>query len=160
VGNGALGISSETCATGRKAPCIATNAPPAEMLSAVANSRRSLPFESRLRTKRGIGKGSRVQARRSIFGEERSKQLTFPTEVLCLPHLGCQTNATCSGGHGYNEWYFRDLRAKKAYLPGITGYLPDLSGHNTIFCQADFGKSLPKTGKCFAFFVDTPSLVP
>lgn len=157
MGNGALGISSETCATGRKAPCIATNAPPAEMLSAVANSRRSLPFESRLRTKRGIGKGSRVQARRSIFGEERSKQLTFPTEVLCLPHLGCQTNATCSGGHGYNEWYFRDLRAKKAYLPEITGYLPDLAGIIRFFAGLTLERVYRKLANVLHFSLTLPA---
>ena len=62
---GALGISSKTCAESGKERRTATRAPPAEMFSAVANSRRSLPFSSRLRTKTGIAMGRRGHLRRS-----------------------------------------------------------------------------------------------
>jgi hypothetical protein len=43
------------------------------MLSAVANSRNSFPFSSRLRTNTGIAKGSRVHFRRSFSGLRRIK---------------------------------------------------------------------------------------
>jgi hypothetical protein len=73
VGRGALGISSETLVAGGKALCMATNAPLAEILSAVANSRNSFPFAPWLRTNRGTGIGSRIQARRSFFSFPSSK---------------------------------------------------------------------------------------
>ena len=68
VANGALGISSETCAESGKERRTATSAPPAETFRAVANSRNSFPFSSRLRTNTGIARGRRVQRRRSISG--------------------------------------------------------------------------------------------
>jgi len=71
--NGALGISSRTCAALGNERRTATNAPPALMLSAVANSRKSFPFSSRLRTNTGIAKGRRVHFRRSFSGLRRIK---------------------------------------------------------------------------------------
>src|ERR1700716_1187799 len=68
VARGALGISSETCADKARARLTATSIPPALILSAVANSRNSLPFSSRLRTKTGIAKGSRLHFRLSASG--------------------------------------------------------------------------------------------
>jgi hypothetical protein len=63
---GALGISSETCEESRKERFTATNAPPAEIFQAVANSRNSFPVSSALRTKTGIAKGRRSHFRRSV----------------------------------------------------------------------------------------------
>jgi len=57
--NGAVGISSETCVECGRERLTATNAPPAETFMAVANSRKSFPFSSRLRTKIGIASGNR-----------------------------------------------------------------------------------------------------
>jgi hypothetical protein len=71
VAKGALGISSETCAESGKERRTATKAPPAEILRAVANSRNSLPFSSRLRTNTGIARGRRVHLRRSVSGFRR-----------------------------------------------------------------------------------------
>jgi len=36
--------------------------------------------------------------------------MPFPTEVLCLSHLSCQTNTAYAGGKGRNTRPFRDLR--------------------------------------------------
>lgn len=71
--SGALGISSMTCAAFGKERRTATNAPPALTFNAVANSRNSLPFSSRLRTKTGIANGSRVHFRRSFSTLRRTK---------------------------------------------------------------------------------------
>jgi hypothetical protein len=68
---GALGISSKTCAERGMGRRTATRAPAAEMLSAVANSRNSLPFSSRLRTNTGIASGRRGHLRRSVSGFRR-----------------------------------------------------------------------------------------
>jgi len=46
----------------------AIKAPPAETFSALANSSNSLPFSSRLRTKTGMARGSRLHLRRSVSG--------------------------------------------------------------------------------------------
>lgn len=70
---GALGISSKTCAAFGNERRTATRAPPALMLRAVANSRNSFPLSSRLRTKTGIARGSRVHFRRSFSGLRRIK---------------------------------------------------------------------------------------
>src|SRR5207253_5874186 len=59
---------SETCADNARARLTATSIPPALILRAVANSRNSLPFSSRLRTKTGIAKGSRLHFRLSVSG--------------------------------------------------------------------------------------------
>ena len=71
VAKGALGISSETCAESGKERRTATSAPPAEILRAVANSRNSFPFSSRLRTNTGMARGRRVHLRRSVSGFRR-----------------------------------------------------------------------------------------
>jgi hypothetical protein len=57
---------------------MATSIPPALTLSAVANSRNSLPLPSRLRTKTGIAKGNLVHLRRSVARLDRFMQ-TFPS---------------------------------------------------------------------------------
>jgi hypothetical protein len=71
VAKGALGISSETCAESGRERRTATSAPPAETFNAVANSRKSFPFSSRLRTNTGIASGRRTQLRRSVSGFRR-----------------------------------------------------------------------------------------
>jgi hypothetical protein len=87
---GALGISRRTRADWGKARRSAIRAPPPPMLSAVANSRNSLPLSSRLRTNTGIAKG-----RRSHFRSSRSalfwlKRATFPCglDPCLLAHHG------------------------------------------------------------------------
>jgi len=89
--NGALGISSKTCADGGGERRTATSAPPAQIFNAVANSRNSLPFSSRVRTKMGMANGNRTHWRRSFSGLRRIK--ASPGESL-LPHscghLSCQ----------------------------------------------------------------------
>jgi hypothetical protein len=67
VRNGAVGISSETCVECGRERLTATNAPPADTFMAVANSRKSFPFSSLLRTKIGIAKGNRGHLRRSCM---------------------------------------------------------------------------------------------
>src|SRR5207253_60839 len=63
--NGALGISSNSCDESGRSRRTATRAPAALILSAVANSRNSLPLSSRLFTKTGIANGNRGHLRRS-----------------------------------------------------------------------------------------------
>lgn len=70
---GALGISSKTCADGGRERRTATKAPPAPTFSAVANSRNSLPFSSRLRTNTGMANARRVHLRRSFSCLRRIK---------------------------------------------------------------------------------------
>ena len=65
--SGALGISSETSADFGKERRETTKAPPGEMLTAVANSRESRPFPSRVLTKTGMAKSSRAHLRCSFF---------------------------------------------------------------------------------------------
>ena len=89
---GALGISSKTCADGGKERRTATRAPPADTFSAVANSRKSLPLSSRLRTNTGIASGSLGHFRRSISGFRRFKFIPSNRKLtLQLRHLSCQT---------------------------------------------------------------------
>jgi len=63
---GALGTSSETSADFGKERRTTTNAPPGEMLIAVANSSESLP-PSRVRTKTGIESCNRAHLRSSFL---------------------------------------------------------------------------------------------
>jgi hypothetical protein len=62
---GALGISSLIWLTVGRTRRMATSIPPALTFNDVANSRNSLPFRSRLRTKTGIASGNLVHFRRS-----------------------------------------------------------------------------------------------
>ena len=64
---GALGISSRMRADDARERRTANSAPEALMFRAVANSRNSLPFSSRLRTKTGMASGSRGHCRRSVI---------------------------------------------------------------------------------------------
>src|SRR5207237_7141817 len=103
VARGALGISSETCAESGKERRTATSAPPAETFRAVANSRNSFPFSSRLRTNTGIANGRRVHLRRSISGLRRFNPAPLETNVRPkVPHLGGQT-AHASGKTSYEK---------------------------------------------------------
>src|SRR5207244_2588307 len=90
---GALGISRRIWATAGNARRIATNIPPALTLRAVANSKKSLPFPSRLRTKTGIASGNRVHFRRSVdalvpFMQTSPSALALPFEAPHGPNLG------------------------------------------------------------------------
>jgi hypothetical protein len=87
--NGAVGISSETCVDCGKERRTATKAPPAETFTAVANSRKSFPFSSRLRTKIGIANGSRGQRRRSC---------RFCSVKGSIPHQGSNGDTVASWG--------------------------------------------------------------
>src|SRR4030081_2742378 len=79
---GALGISSETSADLGKERRTITIAPPGEMLMAVANSRESLPFPSRVRTKTGMARCNRAHLRSSFLDKPRSTRLHHPLEVF------------------------------------------------------------------------------
>src|ERR1035437_8435677 len=88
---GALGISSETSADLGKERRTTTKAPPGEMLMAVANSRESLPFPSRVRIKTGMASCNRAHLRSSFFDKLRD---------TCLVHLkrGLSTMKTAPEG--------------------------------------------------------------
>jgi hypothetical protein len=155
MGKGALGISSETSVVSRKAPCMATRAPPAETLSALANSSRSFPLESRLRTNRGMGSGSRDHARRSDFIRGRSKGLApFLTEPLGLSHLRCQTQESSVFGLASLSRYVEDSQQIHRVFTDVSRRLLILSGNWRFFWRR-FWKEFTDSGKCFAFFVDT-----
>ena len=155
MGKGALGISNETCVVGRKAPCMATRTPPAETFSAVANSSRSFPLESRLRTNSGIGSGSRDHARRSDFIRGRSKGLApFLTGPLGLSHLRCQTQAASAFGLPSISRYAEDSQQIDRVFVDVSRRLLILSG-NRRFLWRSFWKEFTESGKSFAFFVDT-----
>jgi len=79
---GALGISSETSADLGKERRTITIAPPGEMLMAVANSRESLPFPSRVRTKTGMASCNRAHLRSSFLDKPRGTRLHHPLEVF------------------------------------------------------------------------------
>jgi hypothetical protein len=79
---GALGISSETSADLGKERRTITIAPPGEMLMAVANSRESLPFPSRVRIKTGMASCNRAHLRSSFFDRLRGTRLHHPLEVF------------------------------------------------------------------------------
>src|SRR6266496_356241 len=90
---GALGISSETMVAMGKVQRTTTNAPPALMFMAVANSKRSLPFSPRLRTNTGMASCNRAHFRFCVLGElglgtRPSGKQEFTGE---LPHLRGQT---------------------------------------------------------------------
>src|SRR5580658_7496046 len=94
IPSGALGISSETSPDFGKERRTTTNAPPAEMLIAVANSSESLPFPSRARIKTGMASSNRAHLRSSVFdnllGTCRSiLKKVFPHQ---RPHLMAQTS--------------------------------------------------------------------
>src|SRR5882762_4870165 len=110
VARGALGISSETCADNASARLTATSIPPALILRAVANSRNSLPLSSRLRTKTGIAKGSRVHFRLSVSG------LLWFTQT---PPVRFLTPVSSTSG------------AKSGIKSGITGTTPGETGQVT-----------------------------
>ena len=90
---GALGISSETCADLGKERRTTTKAPPGEMLIAVANSRESVPFPSRVRIKTGIASCNRAHLRSSLLLKLRGTGMVHHERVLTalLPHLRGQT---------------------------------------------------------------------
>src|ERR1700687_5985557 len=91
---GALGISSETSADLGKERRTITIAPPAEMLMAVANSRQSLPFPSRVRIKTGMASCNRAHLRSSFFDKVRDTCIVHQSVVLApsRPHLMGQTS--------------------------------------------------------------------
>ena len=96
--SGALGISNRTCDESGRERRTATRAPPAEMFKAVANSNKSLPFSSRVRTKTGIASGKRSQLRRSVSGFSRFKCLSLIHRVNGYPpHLGGQITHVLRG---------------------------------------------------------------
>ena len=101
--NGALGISSETCAESGKERRTATSAPPAEMFNAVANSNSSLPSSSRLRTKMGMASGKRGHFRLSVSGLRRFKP--HPSEVDLTDALTASwgPNRVSNLDHGTDE---------------------------------------------------------
>jgi hypothetical protein len=66
---GALGISSWISATPGRFRRTATSMPPALTFKAVANSRNSFPFSSRLRTKTGMARGNLAHFRRSVLAQ-------------------------------------------------------------------------------------------
>lgn len=159
VGSGALGISRETCADCRNAPWTATSAPPAEMFRAEANSRKSFPLRSRLRIKRGMRRGNRVQARRSGCVFCRTKRFG-PLLAGCtsLPHLSCQTIAAARRKHQSSSDAWPYLRAVSPRFPLTQTVSPIFNTETPIIVGQNFGKSLPKRSKSFAFFVDTREL--
>ena len=75
---GALGISNETTDDLGKDRRTTTKAPPAEILTAVANSRESLPAPSRARMKTGMASCSLVDLRSSFFDMLRDTYHTHP----------------------------------------------------------------------------------
>ena len=77
--NGALGISSKTCADSGKERRTATRAPPAEMFSAVANSRELFAFFVAAAHKYGDREGRRGHLRRSVSGFGRFKLTPLDT---------------------------------------------------------------------------------
>ncbi len=83
--NGALGISKEMLADGFKDRRTAISAPPALMLSAVENSRNSLPSGFFPRTKTGMAKGKRCHLRRSL-PSAANRDLSNRDSSL-IPHL-------------------------------------------------------------------------
>jgi hypothetical protein len=124
---GALGISRMTCAVGGKDRRTATNAPPALTFRAVANSRNSLPFSSRLRTNTGIARGNRVHLRRSVSGLRRIKR--SPNNRFCT---GLLASIGPNGGQAPPQYLFlRFYKGKRRSPYGIrlhyyqfTGLLP------------------------------------
>jgi len=78
---GALGISNETWADFGKEWRTTTKAPPAEMLIAVANSSKSLPLSSRVRTKTGMATCRRVHLRAFVFDSRCLTYLTYLKKV-------------------------------------------------------------------------------
>src|ERR1035437_5860518 len=90
---GALGISRETRLDLGKERRTTTRAPPGEMLTAVANSRESLSFRSRVRINTGMARCNRAHLRSSFLGEIRRTYLDHlewyhPRQ----PHLRGQTS--------------------------------------------------------------------
>jgi hypothetical protein len=90
---GALGISSETTVALGKVRRTTTNAPPALMFMAVANSSKSLPLSSRLRTNTGMANCNRAHFRFSVLGELRLGTRPSGKQGLTakMPHLMGQT---------------------------------------------------------------------
>ena len=66
----------------------ATRAPPAEIFKAVANSSRSLPFSSRLRTKTGIAMGRRGHLRRCASAQYASNSPLWTEITLATAPWG------------------------------------------------------------------------
>jgi hypothetical protein len=91
---GALGISSETGLDLASARRTITNAPPAEMLTAVANSSDSLPLSSRLRMKTGMARCRRAHFRCSFLGEFALTVSAAENkyEQASTPQIGGQTS--------------------------------------------------------------------
>ena len=85
--SGALGISSITVLERSGDLRTTTSAPPALMFSAVANSRRSLPFSSLLLTKTGMASGNRTHLRRSFSGWLRVKRSPQARVIAVHGHL-------------------------------------------------------------------------
>src|SRR5438046_9116785 len=93
VARGALGISNKTCAESGKERRTATSAPPADTLRAVANSRNSLPFSSRLRTNTGMANARRGHLRRSVSGFRRFQLAPTMDLLLHCRTLGAKVSA-------------------------------------------------------------------
>jgi hypothetical protein len=90
---GALGISRETRLDLGKERRTTTRAPPGEMLTAVANSRESLSFRSRVRINIGMARCNRAHLRSSFLGEMRRTYLDHLERYQPRqPHLRGQTS--------------------------------------------------------------------
>jgi hypothetical protein len=80
----ATGTSSESSVPGSRNFRVASRTPPAERLSAVANSRKSSPVTFLPRTKKGIAMGRRSQSRRSPTLAARGTQTTPAARISTL----------------------------------------------------------------------------
>ena len=163
---GALGISSVICVDGGSVRRTATRAPPAPMFSAVANSRNSLPFSLRLRTKTGMASGSRVHLRRSFSALDRINGLPKQPEALApsSSHLLCQMQGIV------RQILVLDrespLHSPETSVPARNSVRVRLPGrslsvlHPTTPDIAKKCKDLPLCGKSGAFFVDKGASTP
>ena len=128
---GALGISRMTCAVGGKDRRTATRAPPALTFRAVANSRNSLPFSSRLRTNTGMARGNRVHLRRSVSGLRRIKR--SPNNRFCT---GLLASIGPNGGWPPPQYLFlRFYKWKRRSPHGIRPHYYQFTG----FCLCKVG---------------------
>jgi len=132
---GALGISSETTADLGKERRTTTKAPPGEMLTAVANSRQSLPAPSRARTKTGMASCSRAHLRSSFFDMLRDTVRPTPKPVFTPlePHLMGQTQ---------EETWFGWNRPKPSLQHG---------DHVSVFQAREFDHDLRSDQECNVF---------
>src|SRR5436305_2826527 len=157
---GALGISKRNWAMGGRTLRIAISIPPALTLRAVANSKNSFPFASRLRTKTGMASGNRAHLRRSVswfepFMRTSASPFLRYLEAHTLPKAPCTSVKTSRKPRVFGD-YYPESRTQPSFTLTLFALC---SAERRRYCNTETARKcrvLLHLGNSVSFFIDKP----